>query len=92
MGDEVAVRVGIYGHAIRATLFGKIAMVRRMGRPALPPGVELHLEKNSLAAGGFLAAAARGEPVTVPGARSAVRRTSASSWWSAPARAWRSPP
>ncbi len=64
VGDEVAVRIGIYGHAIRATLFGKVALVRRVGRPALPPGVNLHLEKNSLAAAGFLAAAARGEPVS----------------------------
>ncbi len=64
VGDEVAVRVGLYGHAIRATLFGKVALVRRVGRPALPPGIDLQLEKNSLAAAGFLAAAARGEPVT----------------------------
>jgi hypothetical protein len=64
VGDEVAVRVGIYGHTIRATLFGKVALVRRMGRPALPPGIDLQLEKNSLAAAGFLAAAARGEPVS----------------------------
>lgn len=64
VGDQVAVRVGIYGHAIRATLFGKVALVRRMGRPSLPPGVELHLERHSLAAAGFLAAAARGEPVS----------------------------
>jgi hypothetical protein len=64
VGAEVAVRVGIYGQPIRATLFGKVAVVRRVGRPALPPGVELHLDKISLAAGGFLAMAARGEPVT----------------------------
>lgn len=64
VGAPVAVRVGIYGQAIRATLFGKIALVRRVGRPALPPGVELHLDKISLAAAGFLALAARGEPVT----------------------------
>jgi hypothetical protein len=63
VGDEVAVRIGIYGHAIRATLFGKIAVVRRVGRPALPPGVELHLERHSLPAAAFLAMAARGEPV-----------------------------
>jgi hypothetical protein len=63
VGDRVAVRVGIYGHPIRATLFGKIGLVRRVGRPALPPGVELHLERNSLAAAAFLAMAARGEPV-----------------------------
>lgn len=63
VGDEVAVRVGILGHAIRATLSGRVALVRRMGRPSLPPGIELQLERNSLAAAGFLAAAARGEPV-----------------------------
>ncbi len=64
VGALVAVRVGIYGHAIRATLFGKVALVRRVGRPALPPGVELHLDKISVAAAGFLALAARGEAVT----------------------------
>ena len=64
VGEEVAVRVGIYGHAIRATLFGKVTLVRRVGRPALPPGIELQLEKHSLAAAGFLAAASRGEPIT----------------------------
>ncbi len=64
VGEEVAVRVGIFGQTIRATLFGKVALVRRVGRPALPPGVELHLDKNSLAAAGFLAMAARGEPVS----------------------------
>ncbi len=64
VGAEVAVRVGIFGQAIRATLFGKVALVRRVGRPALPPGVELHLDKISLAAAGFLAMAARGELVS----------------------------
>ena len=62
VGDEVAVRVGIYGQAIRATLFGKVSLVRRVGRPALPPGVELSLDRGSLPAAGFLALAARGEP------------------------------
>ncbi len=64
VGDEVAVRVGIYGQSIRATLFGKVSLVRRVGRPALPPGVELALDKASLSAAGFLASAARGEPVS----------------------------
>ncbi len=64
VGDEVAVRIGIFGRTIRATLFGKISLVRRVGRPALPPGVELHLDRPSLAAASFLAMAARGEPVT----------------------------
>jgi hypothetical protein len=63
VGDEVAVRVGIIGHAIRATLSGKVALVRRVGRPALPPGIDLKLERNSVAAAGFLATAARGEAV-----------------------------
>ncbi len=64
VGDHVAVRVGLYGHAIRATVHGKVAAVRRVGRPALPPGVELALDRASLPAAGFLALAARGEPVT----------------------------
>jgi Tfp pilus assembly protein PilZ len=64
VGDQAAVRVGIYGQTIRATLFGRISLVRRIGRPALPPGVELQLDRASLAAAGFLAMAARGEPVT----------------------------
>ena len=61
---RVAVRVGIYGQAIRATVHGKVSAVRRMGRPALPPGVELALDRASLPAAGFLAMAARGEPVS----------------------------
>ena len=64
VGEEVAVRVGIYGQSIRATLFGKVALVRRVGRPALPPGVEISLDRTSLAAAGFLALAARGEAVS----------------------------
>ncbi|MBK9517865.1 MAG: PilZ domain-containing protein [Anaeromyxobacter sp.] len=64
VGDQVAVRVGIYGQAIRATVFGKVSMVRRVGRPALPPGVELTLDRASQPAAGFLAMAARGEPVS----------------------------
>ncbi|HTN50835.1 MAG TPA: PilZ domain-containing protein [Anaeromyxobacter sp.] len=64
VGEAVAVRVGIYGQTIRATLFGKVGLVRRVGRPALPPGVELVLDRASLPAAGFLATAARGEPVS----------------------------
>jgi hypothetical protein len=64
VGDEVALRLGIYGQTIRATLFGKVSLVRRVGRPALPPGIELQLDRGSLAAAGFLAAAARGEQVS----------------------------
>jgi len=64
VGEEVAVRVGIFGQSIRATLYGKVAMVRRVGRPALPPGVEIALDRASLAAAGFLALAARGEAVS----------------------------
>jgi hypothetical protein len=64
VGEEVAVRVGIYGQSIRATLYGKVALVRRMGRPALPPGVDIALDRTSLAAAGFLALAARGEALS----------------------------
>ena len=41
VGEQVAVRLGIFGQSIRATLFGKVALVRRVGRPALPPGIEI---------------------------------------------------
>ena len=64
VGDEVAVRVGIYGQAIRATLFGKVSLVRRVGRPALPPGIELVLDRQSVAAASFLATVARGDAVS----------------------------
>ena len=62
-GDEVAARVGILGQGIRATVFGAVALVRRVGRPSLPPGVELALDATSLPAARFLALAARGEPI-----------------------------
>jgi hypothetical protein len=64
VGDEAIVRIGIVGQTIRATLFGKVAAVRRVGRPALPPGVELKLDKGSIPAAAFLAMSARGEPVS----------------------------
>jgi hypothetical protein len=64
VGDEVAVRIGIFGQTIRATLLGSIGLVRRVGRPSLPPGVELNLDRASLPAGMFLAAASRGEKVS----------------------------
>jgi hypothetical protein len=61
--DEVAVRIGIFGQAIRATIFGTISLVRRVGRPSLPPGIELAVDRVSLPAARFLAMAARGEKV-----------------------------
>ena len=64
VGDAVAARVGIHGQTIRATVFGKVSAVRRVGRPALPPGVELALDRGSLPAAGFLAMAARGDPLS----------------------------
>jgi hypothetical protein len=64
VGDEVAVRIGIFGRSIRATVFGTIALVRRMGRPSMPPGVELVLDRMSFPAAQFLALAAKGENVT----------------------------
>jgi len=64
VGDEVAVRIGIFGQTIRATVFGSVALVRRVGRPSLPPGVELSLDRVSLPAAHFLGLAAKGEKVT----------------------------
>jgi hypothetical protein len=64
VGDEVAARIGVLGQTIRATVFGKIGGVRRVGRPSLPPGIELRLDAASIPAAGFLAMAARGEPVS----------------------------
>jgi hypothetical protein len=63
VGDEVAARIGVLGQTIRATVFGKVASVRRIGRPSIPPGIELRLDAGSVPAAGFLAMAARGEPV-----------------------------
>ncbi len=76
VGDEVAVRVGIYGQTIRATLFGRISLVRRMGRPTLPPGVELHLDKESLPAAAWLF---RSRASSIPGGSAGrpTRRTRA---------------
>jgi hypothetical protein len=62
--DEVAVRVGIFGQAIRATVLGTISLVRRVGRPSLPPGIELAVDPVSMPAARFLALAARGEKVS----------------------------
>ena len=59
VGDEVAVRIGISGQATRATVFGTIKLVRRRGRPSLPPGVEIVVDAGSLPAVQFLALAAR---------------------------------
>jgi hypothetical protein len=60
LGDEVAVRVGLIGQPYRATLFGTVGVVRRLGRPSLPPGVELQLDAESRRTAGWLADAARG--------------------------------
>jgi hypothetical protein len=63
LGEPVAVRVGLVGHSMRATLFGAVALVRRMGRPSLPPGAEISLDGDSRRTAALLAAAARGEQV-----------------------------
>jgi hypothetical protein len=63
LGEPVAVRVGISGHPLRATLFGTVALVRRVGRPSLPPGAEIALDGASLRTAALLEAAARGEQV-----------------------------
>ncbi len=57
-------RIGLFGQPVRATIYGKVAMVRRIGRPSLPPGVEIHLDRASVPAARYLAAVASGEPVT----------------------------
>jgi PilZ domain len=64
VGEEVVARIAIAGQELRASLFGTITLVRRRGRPSLPPGVEVVLDPASLPAARFLALAARGEPVT----------------------------
>lgn len=64
VGEVVAVRLGVFGQTIRATLLGTVGLVRRVGRPSLPPGVELVLDQASRPAAIFLAAAARGEKLT----------------------------
>jgi Tfp pilus assembly protein PilZ len=64
VGEQVVARIGLFGQPVRATVYGKVAMVRRIGRPSLPPGVEIHLDRASVPAARFLAAVASGEPVT----------------------------
>jgi hypothetical protein len=64
VGEHVVARIGLFGHPVRATIYGKVAMVRRIGRPSLPPGVEIHLDRASVPAARYLAAVAGGEPVT----------------------------
>ena len=50
LGEKVAVRVGISGETVRATLHGTVTLVRHHGRRTLPPGVELRLHGESLLA------------------------------------------
>jgi hypothetical protein len=64
VGEHVVARIGLFGQPVRATVYGKVGMVRRIGRPSLPPGVEIHLDRASVPAARFLAAVAGGEPVT----------------------------
>jgi hypothetical protein len=63
LGEDAAVRVGLAGRSFQATLFGTVALVRRVGRPSLPPGAELQLDPDSRVAAHWLAAAARGEEI-----------------------------
>jgi hypothetical protein len=64
VGEQVVARIGLFGQPVRATVYGKVGMVRRIGRPSLPPGVEIHLDRASVPAARFLAAVASGESVT----------------------------
>ena len=77
VGEQVVARIGLFGQPVRATVYGKVGMVRRIGRPSLPPGVEIHLDRASVPAARFLAAVAGGEPVTfkVRAPRYALERT-----------------
>lgn len=63
LGEVVAIRVGLAGHDLRATVFGMVSLARRLGRPSLPPGIELQLDVESRRAACWLAQAARGEAV-----------------------------
>jgi hypothetical protein len=63
VGEQVVARIGLFGQPVRATVYGKVAMVRRIGRPSLPPGVEIHLDRASVPAARYLAAVASGEPL-----------------------------
>jgi hypothetical protein len=76
VGEQVVARIGLFGQPVRATVFGKVAMVRRIGRPSLPPGVEIYLDPASVPAARYLALVASGEPVTfqVRAPRFAVER------------------
>jgi hypothetical protein len=64
VGEQVVARIGLFGQPVRATIYGKVAMVRRVGRPSLPPGVEIPLDPASVPAARYLAAVAAGEPVS----------------------------
>lgn len=77
VGDQVVARIGLFGQPVRATVYGKVAMVRRVGRPSLPPGVEIHLDRASVPAARYLASVAGGAPVTfkVRAPRFATERT-----------------
>ena len=64
VGEQVVVRIGLFGQPVRATIYGKVGMVRRVGRPSLPPGVEISLDAASVPAARFLAQVASGEQVS----------------------------
>ena len=76
VGEQVVVRIGLFGQPVRATVYGKVAMVRRIGRPSLPPGVEVYLDRASVPAARYLALVASGEPISfqVRAPRYAVER------------------
>lgn len=63
LGEEIAVQVALHGQELRATLLGRVALVRRVGRPSLPPGAQIQLDLDSCRAAVWLAAAAAGQPV-----------------------------
>src|SRR5437588_685083 len=62
IGKELAARIQIAGQGARATVIGTVSLLRRVGRPKLPPGVEIKLDVRSIPAVQFLARVSRGEP------------------------------
>jgi len=61
IGDHIAARIGIVGYAPCITVFGIVTLVRRLGRPSIPPGVEIVLHPSSIPAAHYLALVALGK-------------------------------
>ncbi len=62
-GALAAVRIGIRGTGIAATVMGTVVAVRRAGTPSLPAGVSLALDPRGASAARYLALVSQGRPV-----------------------------